>query len=428
MSARRPRVAVVGAGWAGLAAAVELAGQCELTLFEAGREPGGRARRVALDDAVLDNGQHILIGAYRECLRLMRKVGVDPEQAFLRQPLTWLQADGLQMRCPSWPAPFHLAWGLLSAKGLSWPDKLALARALQSLKQSRWQVAEQSVAAWLAGQKQPAELIVRFWRPLVLSGMNTPLETASMVTCARMLQDSLGGSRADSELLLPRYDLSELFPRPALDWLARQGAGCRLATRVRHIDWLPDGVVIDGERFDAVVLALAPYHLAPLIDDEILQAAIKSFSFQPIYTVYLRFAEPPRLPAVMTGLAGGTAHWLFDRGALTGDAGWLAAVISAAGELEGLTQAEIAARVLADVQRVDPAVDAPLESRVIAEKRATFAATAGLRRPSPRLRVQYGYLAGDWLHPCYPATLEGAVQSGVNAACAVLQDWIQSNR
>jgi squalene-associated FAD-dependent desaturase len=422
---RRPRVAVIGAGWAGLAAAVELAEHAELTLFEAGREPGGRARRVTVDGVTLDNGQHILIGAYGECLRLMRTVGVDPSKAFLRLPLTWRQADGLEMRCPVWPAPWHLAWGLLSAKGLSWREKLALARALQSLKRAGWQVAEQSVSAWLAMQGQPSRLIERFWRPLVLSGLNTPLDIASMPVCARMLQDSLGGARADSDLLLPRLDLSELFPLPAVSWLKAHGVDCRFGQRVKHIQWADAGAQVDGEAFDALVLAVAPYHAKTLIDEEILPVAIQAFEFQPIYTVYLCFESRPQLPTVMTGVADGTVHWLFDKAALTGDAGWVAAVISAAQELEGLAHEEIVQWVLADLRQVDPNVAEPKAYRVIAEKRATFAATVGLSRPPMRLQVQYGYLAGDWVHPVYPATLEGAVQSGVTAARALLQDWIK---
>lgn len=429
---QRPRVAVIGAGWAGLSAAVELAPHADLTVFEAGREPGGRARRVSVDGITLDNGQHILIGAYTECLRMMRTVGVDPEQAFLRLPLTWVQADGLDMRCPTFPAPLHLAWGLATAKGLSWREKLALARALQHLKRHGWQTPEQSVSDWLAAQKQPQRLIQRFWAPLVLSGLNTPLAIASMPVCARMLQDSLGGSRADSDLLLPRLDLSELFPLPALNWLKAQGADCRLGQRVKDIQWQEQGVLVDGEPFDVVLLAVAPYHVKALIDQEILSpfdknasGPIQSFQFQPIYTVYLRFERMPKLPAVMTGVADGCAHWLFDKQQLTGEAGWLAAVVSAAEGLEGLAHEEIVRRVLADVRKADPSVAEPIASRVIAEKRATFAATVGLLRPSSRLRVQYGYLAGDWVHPVYPATLEGAVQSGVNAAHALLQDWIQ---
>ncbi|RXZ45280.1 hydroxysqualene dehydroxylase HpnE [Crenobacter cavernae] len=419
----RPRVAVVGAGWAGLAAAVELVHSCDVTVFEAGRMPGGRARAVEVDGVTFDNGQHILIGAYRECLRMMRVVGIDPDKAFRRLPLQWWQADGVAMRCPPLPAPLHLAAGLATATGLSWRDKFALARALSKLKKENWRVDDKlTVAGWLETLGQPSRLIDTFWRPLVLSGMNTPLARASMATCAAMLRDSLGGSRQDGELLLPRVDLSSLFPTPALNWLAGQGAAIRLGQRIERIDARQGGVSVDGEAFDAVVMAVAPYHAVRLTDEEPWHALIKRWRFEPIYTVYLQFARAPRLPSAITGLAHGTADWLFDKGALTGEPGWVAAVVSAAGELAELPHDEVAARVLADMHRVDAGLGQALQSCVIAEKRATFAAEPGLARPDVRLGIQYAYLAGDWMHPDYPATLEGAVQSGVTAARALIDD------
>ncbi|TCP10686.1 squalene-associated FAD-dependent desaturase [Crenobacter luteus] len=419
----RPRVAVIGAGWAGLAAAVELAPLAELTVFEAGRVAGGRARAVDADGVALDNGQHILIGAYRECLRLMRAVGIDPDAVLLRLPLQWRQADGVAMRCPGLPAPWHLAAGLAFARGWRWRDKLALALALSSLKKDNWRVDDAlTVAEWLAALGQPARLIDTFWRPLVLSGMNTPLARASMAACAAMLRDSLGASRADGELLLPRTDLSRLFPTPALRWLAERGATLRLGRRVGRLDARAGGVTVDGEAFDAAVLAVAPYHAVKLTVPLPWHDEVKRWRFEPIYTVYLRFARAPRLPSPITGLARGTAHWLFDKGALTGDAGWLAAVVSAAGELAEAAHGEVVARVLADLRGVDPTLGQPLQARVIAEKRATFAAEPGRCRPDVRLAIQYAYLAGDWMHPEYPATLEGAVQSGVTAARALIDD------
>ena len=103
----KPRVAIIGAGWSGLAAAVELAGQARVTVFEAGRSPGGRARQVRAEPLALDNGQHILLGAYRECLRLMQRVGVDLDTSLLRLPLAWFQLDGMSMPVKQWRLSVH---------------------------------------------------------------------------------------------------------------------------------------------------------------------------------------------------------------------------------------------------------------------------------------------------------------------------------
>lgn len=422
----RPKVAIIGAGWAGLAAAVELADQAELSLFEAGREPGGRARRIYGSDSQLDNGQHILIGAYRDCLRLMHKVGVDVDHAMLRLPLSWQRLDGIRMQCPPWPAPLHVLAGLLAAKGLGWRDKWQLARALQALKWRRWQLAEDmTVAHWLQAQRQSDWLVEQFWRPMVLSALNTPLELASMQVLATTLRDSLGGSRADSDLLLPRLDLSELFPETALRWLCARGAQWQPGSRVSSIVPSADGVLVDGQRFDAAIVAVAPYHAGALLQDGTLQTQVKAFRYWPIYTAYLRYDADISMPLPMLGLQGGTLDWLFDRQALSGERGLLAAVISAPPQAVQLMEREaLLQAVRADVEYMLPALNGlqPVASHLIVEKRATFGSEVGLTRPHCRSRVQSVYLAGDWLCPDYPATLEGAVRSGVQAASQLMQD------
>ena len=422
----RPKIAIIGAGWAGLAAAVELVGQADLTLYEAGREPGGRARRLNSGDSLLDNGQHILIGAYRDCLQLMRKVGVDDAALMLRLPLHWQRQGGIRLQCPRWPAPLHVLAGLLTASGIGWPDKWQLARALQSLRWQGWRLPQDiTVAQWLAAQRQSAHLVEQFWRPMVLSALNTPLEQASMQILATTLCDSLGARRADSDLLLPRSDLSALFPQPALHWLRTQGLQWRGGVRVAQICPAEQGVMVDGEHFDAAIVAVAPYHAAELLQEPVLQSQIKAFHYWPIYTAYLRYDADISMPLPMVGLQGGTLDWLFDRQSLSGERGLLAAVISAPPQaVRNLERAALLDKVQADVEVLLPSLNGlvPLERQLIVEKRATFASSVGLTRPHCRSRVQSVYLAGDWLCPDYPATLEGAVRSGLTAARQLMQD------
>jgi squalene-associated FAD-dependent desaturase len=430
LPAVKPRVAIVGAGWAGLAAAVELAPHVALTVFEAGREPGGRARRVRDADHVIDNGQHILLGAYETCWRLMRRVGVDPDSALLRLPLTWVQADGLQMRCPPWPAPWHLLAGLLSARGLPLSDKGRLLAAFARLARARWRIdGDPTVADWLDSARQGETLRQTFWRPLVLSALNTPPEQASMRILAAVLRDSLGSKRAASDMMLPRRDLSALFPAPAMAWLAEREATLCLGHRVASVSADAAGARVDGRRFDAAIVACAPYHARRLLPEEILPAAVKNLSFLPIYTVYLRFARAPRLPLPMMGLRHGVVDWLFDRDALCAEPGMLAAVISApAPDALPADEAALIAMVLNDARRIVPDLPAPEWARVLVERRATFASTPGLTRPGVRLGVKSLFLAGDWGEGEYPATLEGAVRSGVAAASALLRDLTHTER
>ncbi|ATP30736.1 phytoene desaturase [Chromobacterium violaceum] len=414
-------MAVVGAGWAGLAAAVELAGHADVTVYEAGREPGGRARCSGRGDDRFDNGQHILLGAYAECLRLMRTVGADPDRLLLRRPLQWRREGGLSLDCPRLPAPLHLAAALLAARGLGWRDKWLLARALGRLRRDGYRLAsDRSVEAWLEEQGQSRRLRDDFWRPMVLSALNTPPERASMRVLAAALRDSLGARREASDLLLPAAGLSALFPEPAWRWLEEKGADLRAGCRARTIASTADRPKVDDERYDAVICAAAPYHAAELLDDPALRAALAAYRYWPIATVYLRFDVSPRLPAPMLGVSGGGMDWLFDREALAGESGLVAAVLSAPAELPGAE--ELVARALADARRLAPHLPAPAHSRVIVEKRATFASEVGLERPGARTARRGIYLAGDWAHPDYPATLEGAARSGVAAAAAALQD------
>ena len=150
------RVAIIGGGYAGMAAAVTLAEQrVPVTVFEAGPVLGGRARRVDINDVTLDNGLHILIGAYRETLRLIAQVHPSPASALLRLPLDWYLHQHLHLRAPKWPAPLHLAAALLTAKGASFGECWAAVRMMRTLRNSKFQLArDTTVSALLAAHAQ----------------------------------------------------------------------------------------------------------------------------------------------------------------------------------------------------------------------------------------------------------------------------------
>ena len=220
----RMKVAVIGGGWAGIAAAVELtAAGVSTTLYEAGRQPGGRARAVETDGRRLDNGQHILLGAYRETLALMRQVGADPELLLERRPLQVVDQTGFRLALPKWPAPLNVAWGLLTATGVGWREKLATARWMQGIKARHFRLQHDlSVAEWLDAAGQNGALRRHLWEPLCLAALNIPAERASAQVFANVLRDSLGSAlREDTDLLLPRVDLGGLLPEPASN-LARR--------------------------------------------------------------------------------------------------------------------------------------------------------------------------------------------------------------
>jgi predicted NAD/FAD-binding protein len=210
------RVAIVGAGYAGMAAAVTLAQRgIPVTVFESGPVPGGRARRVVSQGTELDNGQHILIGAYAELFRLMRLVGVAPD-AVLRMPLEIRYAGGFHFRSLRMPFPFGLLGGLLLAKGLPFAERLGAIRFMAAMRKGDFKLDEDISVDLLLRKHRQAGAIGRFlWLPLCISALNTPPVDASAQAFLVVLRDALCGPRGASDLVLPRVDLSRLFPEPA---------------------------------------------------------------------------------------------------------------------------------------------------------------------------------------------------------------------
>lgn len=428
VSAAGARVAVIGAGYAGLAAAVELAALgISVTVFESSRVFGGRARGLDLNGMRVDNGQHILIGAYRELLRLMRRVGAPPAERLLRLPLTVVFPGRLSLIAPRLPAPLHLAGALLCAHGLSWQDRLAAIRFMRGLRQRQFRLPEDmSVAAMLEHAGQPDKLCRYLWEPLCVSALNTPAGEASAQIFLNVLRDGLAGSRDASDLLLPQVDLSSLFPDPAATFIARRGGELLTATPIRAIRRHGNAYELDGDprrrTFATVILAVAPYHAGALLNGLpeafFLAQDVGALVHEPILTCYLSYQHPVRLPYPMVG--GRHAHWLFDRHQLGGPPGLVAGVISAQATETQEEREQIAARVHEDVRALIGEVAPPLWHQVIVEKRATFRCLPGLKRPGIATGIPGLYLCGDYVDSEYPATLESAVRSGVECARAVI--------
>ncbi len=433
-----PVVAIIGAGYAGLACAVELArAGVHVTVFERSHTMGGRARVVHKDHHWrVDNGQHILIGAYSELTRLLRLTGVSPKQ-LAHLPLTLHVPGRLHLKAASLPAPFHLAVGLLRSKGLSWADRLAMLRLMRWLKRHGFRLpdAAMTVDALLAETRQTATLCQLIWEPLCVAALNTPVAEASAQVFANVLRDSLAAGAAASELLLPRTDLSELFPVPAARYIGVRRGKLRTGNAIEAIERVPGGYRLEGDPgsqpWPHVVVATAPYHAGTLLASaggcERLVAQIDALEHEPIVSVYLALGRGQKLPEPMIGLVSdstaGPAQWVFDRGQLGGPEGLLSCVISAHGPHEALARDELVLAVHAQLERqLGRRLPAPEWSQVIVEKRATFACRPGIFRPGIRTPLPGLWLAGDYLDSDYPATLESAVRSGVACATAILAE------
>ena len=398
------RCAVVGAGYAGMAAAVTLAERgIPVTVFEAGTVPGGRARRVSAQGHELDNGQHILVGAYTELARLMRVVGV-PAGALLRIPLQIRYPGRFRLPAIRAAGPLALLGGVLFARGAPLKDRFSAIAFVARLRRAGFRLdRDTSVEDLLERHGQTGMLAHYLWRPLCVSALNTPPAFASAQRFLAVLRDALCGPAGASDLLLPRVDLSQLFPEPAAQFVGAHGGELRCGSPVRSLSELSS--------FEKIIVAVGPHQVKNIAPE-----LARDFSYQPIYTCYLQYPDGVRLPFPMLGLADGLVQWVFDRSALTGEPGRLACVISAQGDHQQLTLDELAERCHRELAGALPGLPAPLWSRVIAEKRATIACAPDVGSPSQETGIPGVYLAGDYTDPEYPPTLEAAVRSGVRAA------------
>ena len=403
------RVAVVGGGYAGMAAAVTLAERkIPVTVFESGPIPGGRARRVLSQGTELDNGQHVLVGAYRELFRLMQTVGV-ADDAVLRVPLELRYARKFSFRALWLPSPFDLLGGLLTARGIPFGERLRAVRFIQGIGNLKDDL---PVAELLRRHGQDGAIGHYLWRPLCVSALNTPVEVASSRAFVAVLRDALLGGPGASDLVIPRVDLSRLFPDPAAEYVRRNGGEVRLRTPIESLSALHE--------FSAIVVAVGPHQLKSL-----LPGVGEHFTYQPIYTCYLQYGERARLPFPMIGLADGLVQWVFDRGRLLGEKGRFACVISAQGDHQQMSQDELAQACHRELSENELVKEAPAWTRVIAEKRATITCEVGLKKPA--MESNGVWLAGDYVDPDYPPTLEAAARSGVRAASALASRLVEGS-
>jgi squalene-associated FAD-dependent desaturase len=445
--AGEPRVAIVGGGWAGCAAAVTLAAAgVPITLFEQAKTLGGRARRVSFGGFALDNGQHLMIGAYDRTLELLALVhGADRARAlYTRLPLTLRPFGSIasgEISLTAWraPAPLHLLGGILSAAGLDLAERLALIADFRRLARGGFRCPTgQTVAECFA--RTPRRAFDAMWAPLCLAALNTPPDAASAQIFANVLRAALAGSARASELIIPVVDLSACFPEAAARFIEARAGALRMGVTVRAVVPGDSAAILElatgKETFAAAIVAVGPYQLSAALGEEANRdsawraalAQVGAFAYESITTIYLAFPGPVRLDAPLLRLAGGPGQWVFDRSvALAGASNpgatsLLAVVISASGPHDALDHATLARDAEAQLRLLAPSLPAATWSRVIAEKRATYACTPALAKPQHGRIADRVYLAGDYTDSEYPATLEAAARSGIAAARALAAD------
>lgn len=442
-------IAVIGGGCAGLSAAARLSELgYPVSIFEASSQFGGRARMVMVENnremTMLDNGQHILLGAYHETLSLLKKVGVDEQKAFLRVPLHLHMISTLVNQTfklypnKRFSPALDLLIAVFKAEGLNFCDKLNIVRLLIEIKRIGFKLKKDvPLNVFLEYYNQTARSIKALWVPLCLAALNTSPKNASAQIFLNVLRDSFTGGEGSSDFLLPKLDLSQIISNPLSQYIYGKGGKLNLSHRVRSIEVELD---IDGserfkietkhgfEYFSHVVMAVSPTRLDKLVAKlPRLATTVKqlnAMSYQPIYTVYIQYPKDTVLPDLMTGFIDSITQWAFDRGKLCKQHGLMSVIISAEGTHQLMEQDNLALRVISELKQAFTDLPKPLWYKVIAEKRATFTCAPNLKRPENKTLQPRFYLAGDYTYADYPATIEGAIRSGLK--CADLIDEFEN--
>lgn len=410
----KQKIAIIGGGLSGLSAGVYLAqAGYQVTLFEAAKQLGGRARSITYQNQTLDNGQHICLGAYQSLLDLMDLLKINEEDAFLRLPFEFHLLPHFHLTLTHKRAPWHLIQGIWQAKGINLLERWRLIHIMQWLKKHNYHLTEdQNVLDWLKTHKQTRNLIDAFWTPLCLAALNTPIEIASAQILARVLKESLGTTASSCDLLLPKQDLSQLLPDHAARYIVQHHGEIHTGTRIQSIKYDQKNWYVDHALFNQVIIAVAPHQLAKLTLPTFVEttlAPLQGWSYQAIATLYLQYPPEVQLPHPMQGLINQTAQWIFDRRYTHNQRGLIAVVISAINAKRPsnllLQQVQDELRTFFQIQ------SPPLWHKIIIEKRATFSAVAKLIRPL--VKEENGlWIAGDYLTPDYPATIESAIKCG----------------
>ncbi len=437
---------VIGGGCAGLAAATALAeAGRRLVLLEARPHLGGRARSWIDPDSgsVVDNGQHLFMGCYRETFRLLRRLGTIDRldlQTSCEVPFAERGGRVAAFRLPPAPFPINLLVGLLRFPGLDRRERLATLRvALATLRRrpDNAGLDDRTVAAWLDGLGQGTGARARFWDPLAIATLNEDPERASAACFLPVLRALLLGGTAASRFGLARTGLSDLYAEPAAHYLRTRGCEVHLRAQVRQIlveGGRPTGVLLaDGtvRRGAPVIVAVPPAELLEILPEGMADgasyAALARLEASPIVSLYLWFgAEVIDRP--FAGLVGGAWHWVFNRRgpAATGSGQAVTLVRSAARDFVDQPRDALIRSGLQDLHDFFPASRRATlrQALVIKERRATFAPAPGTARLRPPFRTPVPglYLAGDWTGTGLPATIEGAVLSGHACARLALED------
>ncbi|HJQ26703.1 MAG TPA: hydroxysqualene dehydroxylase HpnE [Blastocatellia bacterium] len=432
------RTLIIGGGFAGLAAGVALSERgARVTLLERRGHLGGRAYSFIDQQTgdVVDNGQHLFMGCYKETIAFLKKIGCLDRLTFQERPrVDFLDREQgyTTFECPRLPAPLHAVAGLLRMRGLSLGDKLGVARVGRAMQQNgKRRDTQLTVKEWLAGLGQSERIRARFWYPMAIATLNEDPQVASARMLKVVLKEAFGGGRAATSIGIARVGLSELYTEGATRFIEAHGGHVRTAATVERLVIENKRVVAvelkGGERFEADALISAVPHAAFLrmLPDEWRAgefATLARLRAAPIVSINLWF-DRSVFDRQFAGLIGTRSQWLFNKNLIvkpTEASNQLAVIISAAHDFVDWTKEQLVEMALSELHELLPASREAqlLHSRIVKEREATLSHTveSDSLRPGPRTSIDNLILAGGWTATGLPDTIESAVLSGHTAA------------
>jgi squalene-associated FAD-dependent desaturase len=431
------RVAIVGGGLAGLAAATTLAPRgFAVTLVEARSRLGGRASSFTdtASGQTIDTCQHVSMGCCTNFAHFCQTVGI--AHLLQRQPALWFMTPDRRvsrLAAGSLPAPFHLAESFLRAHYLRPLEKLRIGWGLHALRRAD-DSDDPPFLDWLRCHRQTPRTVTRFWGLVLTSALNETVERVGLRYARKVFVEGFLGHRRAFEVQLPRVPLTRLYGDELQAWLTRHGVRLRMACAARRL-LLDDGRIAALELRNGETLS-ADWYVSAVPFDRLLQLlpedaigketpfnSLRNLESVPITSVHVWYDRPVlRLPHVV--LVDCLGQWVFGRGEVSPGEHYLQVVVSASRTLRGLGHEEVQRRIVEELARLFPAAASArlLRARVVTEHAATFSAVPGVDRwrPGQTSPLSNLFVAGDWTATGWPATMEGAVRSGYLAAEALL--------
>jgi len=449
---QRSTVTVIGGGLAGISAALEAAELgASVTLLERKAHLGGLTWSFEHNGLDMDNGQHVFLACCDEYRRFLGRIGSENDVVgpFPLDVPVLAEASGgtvtaTRLRRANLPVPFHLAASLLAYPHISPTERMRLGQALAGLARLRIgdpHLDQVNFSDWLRQHGQSPKAIEAVWDLITVPTVNLPASETSLAVAAQVFKTGLLSDRSACDIGWSAIPLGRLHGQRATAALRRQGVQLRMSTRVRSLTrhgprW---NVAADSETLesDAVIVAVPHDEAAVLVPGDLApqRDTWRDLGSSAIVDVHLVFDRTVTAWPLMAALHS-PVQWVFDRSAASGLTAtgceaqehqrrpqYLAVSISAADKLLGRKPAAIVQEVTDALRRLLPAsADALLvDSVVTKERRATFRATPGSARlrADPAKAQRHLAIAGAWTDTGWPATMEGAVRSGLAAARAI---------